>query len=197
MSDFLTEKVPEMPPMSLRTIAGVAEAVLGEIFPEALQRPTAIDFGRLVDYELQEHGIIVTPASLIEMGDRLGVTDPRGDEHTEVLLREDVWEKLHEGGRIANQARATVGHELGHAILHVPIIRRGAVKGLNRLARQDMRAYCDPEWQGWSFAGCFIAPLRMIKKVGATSAPVLAQTFGVSSAMMQAHLNRLSRAKML
>jgi hypothetical protein len=184
-----------MPPMSMAMIEAVGDRTLELLCPDALARPVAIDFLRLVEWVLPKYGIFTYPANWEELGDRLGATDPSGDREIYILLCEELWDQLIAGGRQANRARATVAHELAHAILHVPYLRRrmataqGAL--LNRVSRDSIRPFEDPEWQAWALAGCLVAPPKAISMLQDVSVSAVAATFGVSEGMAQAHLKRL------
>jgi len=194
------EEVPPMPPLSMAIIESVAEQVLEELEPEALQHPTKVDFAHWAEYRLQRYKICVSPASVQELGDRKGATDPtdNGDGITDILMEVSHYDQLLAGGRQAHMARATLVHELGHAILHVPVMRtRIAADGDNpmllsrRVRRDRIPAYRDPEWQAWALGGCIVAPRRTIVTAGTLDPVVLAGTYGVSTEFMINHLKRL------
>ncbi|NRD45959.1 ImmA/IrrE family metallo-endopeptidase [Corallococcus exiguus] len=190
------EDTISMPPLRMATIEGVAEAVLAEIFPEALKKPMPVDVLHLIDNVLPAYGIHVSPAGAVEMCGNLGLTDPAGSTSIEILIQEDSWDRLQIGGRSANQARATVGHELGHAVLHVPVIRKRRSSPLSRhllarVARREVPAYMDAEWQAWAFGGCILAPRRTILMVPNPTVSKLADIYEVSISMMEQHLRRL------
>jgi hypothetical protein len=195
-SPFGDEPVFSMPPVSKAILITLAEAFLDELAPEMLEAPCQLDLVRLIETDLQTSGIHVQPASVEELGDNLAVTDPSGMTDINILLREDLWDELYQGGRRANRARATVAHELGHAILHVPIIRRRRSSPhsrhlLARVASGSVPTYMSSEWQAWMLGGCILAPLRTLKTVQHLDPWTLAQTYGMSPAMMKAHLKRL------
>ena len=187
-----------MPPLSMAIIEGVGDQVLEELQPEALERPMRIDFAHWAEYHLQQYRIVVSPASVHELGTRKGVTDPRdhGDGITEILIEETHYDELVAGGRQAHMARATLVHEIGHAILHVPVMRKRIPSNnpllLNRRVRRDaIPAYRDPEWQAWALAGCIMAPRRTILSVGTLDPHELAAMYGASADFMRTHLKRL------
>ena len=124
MSTLLTEPVFEMPPISTARIESLGLGLLSIIQPEALDTPMAVDVLRAVEHVLPPLGIHVTPADPAELRDCEAVTDPSGTGPIEILVAEPVWDALLAGGRKANRARTTVMHEVGHAVLHVPVVRR-------------------------------------------------------------------------
>lgn len=199
MSDFLAEKVPPMPPLKSSDIELIAERFLEKVYPDALRHPTQLPFEDLVDTILQEHGICVRPASFEEMGERAGATDPSPGSCINILVREDVWNALFRGGRSAHYAKTTIAHELGHAILHVPTMRRRMSLPiqsgtLNRVQRSELKPYVDPEWQAWAFAGAIIAPRSTLTTLHCGSVAQVAEIYGVSEVMMR---KRISRAQLL
>lgn len=196
MSSLLHEEVPRMPPMSTAQLERIAELVLEELCPAALQRPTRLDLAHLVDYELPRLGIYVSPATPAELQDREAATDPSGNGPIEILLGEDHWENLPRNDRRANRARSTVGHELGHAIIHVPVIRRyrnhvHAELLLARHRRKDIVTYEDPEWQAWTLGTSILAPRRTLEMLPGRTLSELSETYGVSDVLLAAHLRRL------
>ena len=55
----------------------------------------------------------------------------------------------------------TLAHEFGHLMLHT-----GKPASL---ARGDVKAFVDPEWQADNFAGAFLAPAEMVRACGSVS----------------------------
>ena len=193
---FGREEVIRMPPLSKAAIESVAEEVVGEICPEALERPTELDLLGWVDHELPQRGIHVSPADPAMLGDAEGLTLP-DRENVEILIAEPLWDGLLRGGRRAYRGRATVAHELGHAVLHVATIRRRMKSGalgahlLKRVARGSIKTYECPEWQAWTFAGFLMAPRRTVNMLADRSAPAVSEVFGMSVDMARVHKGRL------
>jgi len=185
-----------MPPLRMSTIESFGEVVLGEFYPEALVKPMPVDILHLVDNVLPQYGIHVSPASAAEMGDNLGLTDADGTSSIDVLILAELWDQLLEGGPLANRARATVAHELGHCVLHVPVICRCCMFPhgqhlLARVAREEVPAFKCAEWQAWALGGCILAPRRTINMVSNPTVAKLANIYEISISMMQQHLRRL------
>lgn len=86
------------------------------------------------------------------------------------------------GGPMAHRARATVDHETGHAVLHVPEMRRQAALLPTRTPvwRAELAAFRDPEWQAWTFALALLIPPRVVGTLTDTTPVALAGTFQVS-----------------
>lgn len=195
MTDFV-ENVPRMPPLAMSVIEHIGEQTLAELCPAALEKPIALDVLELAERVLPRYGINVTPASAVELGDRVGATLSQGQREIEILIDSNLWEELKVGGRIANRARATVLHEVGHAILHVPVIRRRMKspvgQALNRrIDRNELLPYEDPEWQAWALAGCIAAPRKTIEMSAARTLDGVARVYGLSPSMVSSHLRRL------
>src|SRR5262245_32115959 len=101
-----------MPPLSMAIIENFGEQILEELHPGALQAPTRLDLAEWAEYRLQQYNIFVSPASALELGDRVGATDPtdNGDGAINILIEEGHYDELIAGGRQANMARGTLGH---------------------------------------------------------------------------------------
>ena len=99
---------------------------------------------------------------------------------------------LAENSSQRNRFRATVAHEVGHAILHVGQFRRrkdllrfthDCEDVTLRMYREDeIPAYVNPEWQAWRFAKALLMPEKAFRMAHATGKNLhqLAVTFGVS-----------------
>jgi hypothetical protein len=196
MSKRLVEEVIRMPPISMAEIEQIANEILGSLCPRALQKPTRIDLLHWVDYELPANGIHVTPVDEEELPDSEAETLSDGTTEIEIIIRRSYWEMLLAGGRRAHRPRATIGHELGHGVLHVPVIRRRRDSPqrrhlLQRVLDERIKVYENPEWQAWALGGCVLAPRTGIKTLPGAGVTELAEFFGVSSDFMRAHLRRL------
>lgn len=197
MSDFLDEEVPPVNPLSTATVEEIGRCFLDQLVPVTLSKPQPLDVLGLVDKCLPRFGIHVCPASREEIGDRHGATDPWGSEEINILIDEKIWDDLELDVPNSHFAKTTVCHEIGHAVLHVPVLRRKLLidKVLARIQRKRLRAYEDPEWQAWMFAGSILIPsvtLRMLQEQhNQLTADLVGNVYGVSSSMAQSHLQRL------
>ena len=197
MTDFLDEEVPPVQPLSVAALEEVGRVFLEQLAPEVLSTPQALNVIKLVDDVLPQFGVHVLPASREELGHRAGATDPKGDREVDILVSEDVWDDLLKPAPRCYFARTTICHEIGHAVLHVPVLRRRLLltDGLARVERRSLRAYEDPEWQAWTFAGCLLMPspaLRILSEFGeALTLDHVSSTFEVSLKMARSHLTRL------
>lgn len=201
MNSFLEEEVPPVNPLSMAAIEELGRCFLEQLAPEALTKPQPLDVLDLVDRRLPEFGIHVYPATRAEIGNRDGATDPKGNTEITILLAEDVWNMLDQPAPKCHYAKSTVSHEIGHALLHVPILRRRLLLDnvLARTQRANLRAYEDPEWQAWAFAGSILIPsatLRMLLAHHNHLTPALISgTYAVSTDLAQSHLRRLKWLK--
>ena len=187
-----------MPPVSRAMLERLGVAVLEELQPEALHCPRPIDLVELVDHQLPRHGVDVYPVRQEELGEIWAATDPEGrvGDRITILLAEKLDDDLRKGGPIAHMARATLAHEIAHAVLHVDFIRRRLVHPqgqnlLSRTKRHQLKPYEDPEWQAWMLGGCLLVPRTTLAMSSERSLEGLAETYQISVPMMRAHLKRL------
>ena len=117
----------------------------------------------------------------------LGATDPKGKGEVNILVSEEVWEALEAKAPTSHFAKTTICHELGHALIHVPILRRRLQVNnvLARMQRAKLRAFEDPEWQAWAFAGSILIPRTSLnlleEEYGTISTDLVSAVFEVSS----------------
>lgn len=201
MSNFLDEEVPPVNPLGVEAIQELAECFLEQLAPRMLKRPEPLDVLNLADLELPKFGIHTVPACREELGNRDGATDPRGKDQINILIFDEVWENLPLENQLAYYPRSTVCHEIAHAVLHVPVLRRRMLLDpnavLSRTMRRNLAPYEDPEWQAWMFAGEILMPkiaLNKLEEKGvAITAKNLSEAFLVSVAFAEKHLKRVSR----
>jgi hypothetical protein len=185
-----------MPALSMSSIEQIANNFRTELIPELRSDPLPLPVLDLVDNRLSAYAIFCYPARHAELGSRHAATDAAGGPEINIIMEQELWDQLIDGGRRANRARATVAHELGHAVLHVPVMRRRIASPnseflLSRVKRDSLEPYRDPEWQAWAIAGCILAPRAAIEAASASSVPELAAIFELSESMMRSHLKRL------
>jgi hypothetical protein len=196
VTDFLDEQVFDMPAMSMAKIERLGEVLLKTLAPETLRQPMPLDLVRMIDKVLPQYDIHVYPAEQAELGSREAATDPEGKSEIIILVEEEAWKNLYRGGARANRARATVSHEISHAILHVPVIRKRLKSErkdflLARVKRSDLPPYRDPEWQAWALAGCLLMPRLTIEMLDDQSPFNIAEVYAVSSDFARSHCKRL------
>lgn len=197
MSSFLEEEVPPVNPLSVPIIEELGRCFLQQLAPEMLEGPRALDVLDLVDKRLPDFGIHVCPATREELGNRVGATDPKGKGEINILVAEEIWDNLEADAPKSYFAKTTVCHELGHALIHVPILRRRLQMHnvLARTQRANLRAYEDPEWQAWAFAGSILLPRTTLEvleeKYGNISIDLVSSVYEISTNMVSSHLRRL------
>lgn len=111
-----------------------------------------------------------------------------GDQGGEfcLCLTEDTYDWLESGER--PRALFSVGHELGHVVLHAAQLRRlsrfpHSPSALRRARQPQHASYMDTEWQGNAFAAALLMPapkLRQLEKAGRLDAITLSEDMGVS-----------------
>ena len=190
MSNFANHDVPVVPPASIKTIAQRARQFLQKVAPEHLQKPSTLDLPNLIDHGLSSLNIRVYPVETKELDkSHEAVTKRQDREETEILIREESWDELFEGGPQARRARATLGHELGHAWMHETALAR---------ARQgDVPPYRNAEWQAWVFAGCILMPPQTLRLVKPLDPRNISRIYGVSQRFAEVHLKRMRKSGLL
>ena len=88
-----------------------------------------------------------------DMGDNHGLTS---HEKRMIYIREDVYQRALMGH---GRDRATIIHEVGHALLHPP---QRVVHARNFKTPLKLKPYEDPEWQAKAFATEFLMPLEKL-----------------------------------
>jgi hypothetical protein len=194
MSDIFGETVIAMPPLSLKYLERLGETVVSTFQPEALSTPQPIKVREWIDQLLPRFGIHVMPASYEELGEHVAVTYAAGEAESEILVSPWIYDNLADEER-PNFARATVIHELAHAILHVPLLRArsaGSREVSKRLDRRGLAEANDPEWQAWALAGAILMPRRTIAMLPDRSPRSVADAFFVSQKFAEVRLERLA-----
>jgi hypothetical protein len=189
MSNIARDGALMMPGLSMACLEALGASALGVFQPSALQAPEPIDIVGWIDRILPRFGVHVTPTGESELGDCAALTIPSGDFECEILIREWMWNDLANETR-PNFARATVMHELAHAILHVPTLR-GAASLEQAEPGTIVPAFRDPEWQAWALAGSILMPRKTLAMLTKPDPVAVADAYIVSAQFAQAHLKRL------
>ncbi|HKN02073.1 MAG TPA: ImmA/IrrE family metallo-endopeptidase [Candidatus Binataceae bacterium] len=196
MSNIGGDTVIAMPPLSLACLEILGETVVRQFQPTALAAPEPICVREWIDRLLPPFGIHVMPASYEELGDRVAATCAAGDSESEILVSPWIFDNLADEER-PHFARATVIHELAHAILHVPVLRGRSIGSPDsaapaRVERSEIPESSDPEWQAWALAGAILMPRRTIAMLADTSARSIGDAFFVSEKFAEVRLERLA-----
>lgn len=180
---------------SRANIAHEAERFLRLHAPEHLDGAGAVDLAQLVDYGLQDAGIVVYPVSDENLPDAEAETRASEGRWLEIWMREEFFSALFERDANTNRARSTLAHEIGHAVLHEPDVRTGrhlpAALALRRAPRSELKPYEDSEWQAHMFAGALLLPRPALQQTDLNDHAALAIRFDVSEAFVRSHLRRI------
>jgi hypothetical protein len=188
--------VPVVAPLSKNQIEIMAAAVLSEVQPEVLKGNCPVDVEFIYDVYIPEKlGIKTGYTDLTEIGSNvLGYTD--------ASIKESYVDKsLYESGKQSEirRCRSAIAHEAFHCMEHVPVlnyfrsISRNGDDVLYRVARNEIPAYLDPEWQSWMYAGALLMPAVSVKRYWEKGAGVkrLAEIFDVNPAFARVRLSKL------
>ena len=138
-------------PLSRANIEAYANAVRGAL---GIGLHDRIDMLRLIELVLPRHldGFRYEIVPDRDLGDAEATTST-----TERLIK--ISQSCYDAAR-AGHARYpfTLAHEFGHLMLHT-----GKPASL---ARGDVKAFVNPEWQADNFAGAFLAPAEMVAACG-------------------------------
>lgn len=148
---------------------------------------------------LRDLDIIVYPALAAHLGESEGCTHFH-DGLLEILILAPYWDSFIHGGSDRNRAITTLAHELGHAVLHRRELRalagcdRSAVEASRALhRRRELKAFYDPEWQAWAFAGAVLMPRPALRRMSGATISEIASEFRVSTSMVRTHVKRIPR----
>ena len=184
-------------PRSTAGIVTAAERWLAKVGSENLTDAVPLDLIRLVDAGLEAVGIAVYPVSEAELPDAEAETRAGPLGWLDIWMREPFYDSLFQRNHRTLRARSTLGHELGHCVLHPDEVMLGRYQphslALQRASRKNLPAYKDSEWQAHAFAAAILAPVSTIKKVGVREATQLAELFSVSVPLVESHLRRCKR----
>lgn len=195
------ERVIPVPPTSTRKILERAYEFLDEFEPDRIHAPGILDYDKLINVELPRKKIDVYPVEPDEIPGAEGQTSVSRDApaRLEILILDDYYEALSFQNSSTVRARSTIIHEVGHAVLHGPLLRRmeklgpKARKDILHQIMQNVPAYRHPEWQAWMFTGALLMPPSALSTMRGCSAREIADEFGTSVEMVKSHINRLRR----
>jgi Zn-dependent peptidase ImmA (M78 family) len=183
--------------MSCNSIEYRADELLKIVQPNATYSPSQIDVEYIFDNYLQTIGF---KTGYIDLSHK------NAEGYTNAVEKEIFVDKkllndasIHK--HMERRLRSTVAHEIGHALLHVPLMptyisiqQKG---GEFMRDREDLKPYEDPEWQAWHFANCLIMPAAMVRTVAYESMKYevisnVARVFNVNEAFARTRLRKLN-----
>ena len=184
----------KFPGMSREAIERQAEGLLREYQPTVLRGTEPFFVERFVDLQLESMTRVQPDYRILPAG-IYGLTD-QNEMVIDLGLVDDPSSRpfLH----------STMGHELGHAIMHVPILRKVGREQVfeqktkdgevNLYRRKDLKPYEDPEWQAWRFAAAVLMPRRVVADMcGKGFNPCdLARHFQVNRIFVERRLSQLN-----
>ena len=180
----MPRKVVKAEPRSGADIDRIALRIIQTYQPKALEQPQEFDIERF--YENALEALTSVRGDYQDLGLPVhGYTD--SDQQISV-----VDTALAENRSKRNRFRATVAHEVGHAVLHVKQFRRRKEilrfthdcedVSLRMYREDEIPAYANPEWQAWRFAKALLMPEKTFRMAHASGMNIsqLGATFGVS-----------------
>ncbi len=192
------DKVPVVRPLSRVKIENLAMNILREFQPEALRGnfPQPVDVEAIFEIYIPSQVDVET-----------GYTDLCRLIGSEILGYTNAAKKVSFVDSSLSDAtdratlrrfRATVGHEGGHCMLHVPLLqvfRSMSIKGdgLFRANRTDIEAFRNPEWQAWEFARAIMMPKALVVDYHERRFTIneMSDQFDVNPAFLQVRLQTL------
>jgi Zn-dependent peptidase ImmA (M78 family) len=187
----------KFPGMSGAEIETIATNILRRFQPDVLQGTAAFDIERFVDLHLEDLTQVQPDYQDLPPGIH-GMTDQN---------RMRIQLSLAESSRSKRFFRSTMAHETGHAILHVPVLRRykkeqvfeqKSTKNstIELYRRKDLKPYEDPEWQAWRFARALMMPELVIRSLVQNGRNVrwIAEHFDVNIPFVESRLRDLKIA---
>jgi hypothetical protein len=191
----MARKVVKAAPMRSAEIDHLALRIIKQYQPEALERPQEFDIERFYENALEKIAGVRPDYQNLGLPVH-GYTD--SDQKISV-----VDSALADNPSQRNRFRATVAHEVGHAVLHVNQFRKQKEflrfthdcedVSLRMYREDEIPAYMNPEWQAWRFAKALLMPEKPFRIAHATGMDIrqLAATFGVSADFAQLRLRDL------
>lgn len=158
----MSHTVPTVRPRRASEIEKIAYNIVAAYQPDAVKMITKFDVEVFFDCELEKQtGVAAVYKSL---GNGLdGYTDT---EKMECVICEGLTEYGEDEVK-RRRLRATQAHETGHCYLHVGELRQRNIDyqfrhdghaSLLRYSQEEIKAYVNPEWQAWRFAGALLMP---------------------------------------
>jgi hypothetical protein len=186
------------PPMSGADIDGVAYDLIRRYQPWVMEGELPFRIERFAEIDLEKlTGVDVDYSPELPDGIH-GLTDSGNNR---LLIRADIVDNPY-GQKYLH---STLAHEVGHVMLHVPMLREACRNRIFRQRKDEeggmllyrrepaVPAYLDPEWQAWRFTAALLmpeAPLRALQDEGLPLG-VLADGFAVNTVFLKRRLRWL------
>jgi Zn-dependent peptidase ImmA (M78 family) len=186
------------PAMSGKQIDNIAYSLIKKMQPAVLLCESPFDVERFVDVHLEGMTGIAPDYRSDLPSEIYGFTDTA--ENKLVInagLLDDEW------GDNERFYRSTVAHEVGHCLLHVPLLRQckkdrifteGKKKDKVALYRKTpIPLYKNPEWQAWRFAGALLMPEQAVSSLIRKGADLqeMARHFKVNGVFLETRMKAL------
>ena len=190
--------VPVAQPRSKNEIEEIARKIIQHYQPEVLHKPAVFDIERFFDCDLE-------PLTGVKPDYRELPAGIHG--YTDFEAMESVISKtLADDDSARRFCRSTIGHEVGHAGLHVRdfkrkweairLINNGEDVGLKLYRAQDIKAYLNPEWQAWRFCKSLLMPASVVSDAVRSGYSIkdLSDAFDLTPAFVKVRVKELGFA---
>jgi Zn-dependent peptidase ImmA (M78 family) len=186
----------KFPSMSRREINELAENIIKHLQPGVINGKEAFDIDRFI--EVIEDVMEIDFDFTNELPPGVHGCTSTIDNKVLILsdLADDPFNKKY--------FRSTVAHEIGHVILHLPLLRKlckdktfiqkkEESKDFNLYSSKKLKPYEDPEWQAWEFAGSILMPRAALVKIitPGISFGSIADFFNVNEIFLKSRLRKL------
>jgi hypothetical protein len=197
----MSHSVTLVRPRSAREIDDLALGLITTFQPTALKSVSRFDMERFFDCELES--LTGVEPVYRPLGKGLdGYTD--SEEMKCVICTELMDDSSSDMAR--RRLRATQAHEAGHCFLHVEDARHVRTKlkflhdasaALELHRQENLRAYENPEWQAWRFAGALLMPECCVRLAvdNNWSIQMMSRGFDVNPAFIKVRLAALKIPK--
>jgi hypothetical protein len=184
-------------PLSRRKIEYAARQILNDFSTDAAASLVRIDIERMFEHYIPKRFGIETAYEELSEGIH-GYTDPGRMRSVVALSLVDT-----EDEPTRRFGRSTIGHEIGHAVLHTAQFnkKKAAARFLHDDAhvpsylfrKDELRAYESPEWQAWEFCKSIFMPrLATIEAVnGGQTVREISKLIDLNPAFVESRLRNL------
>ena len=190
----MTHSVSVVRPRTAKEIDELAFGLVASFQPEAVRLVTKFDVERFFDCELER--LTGIEPDYLPLGEGLdGFTN---SEDKRCVICADLADYGEDDVK-RRRLRATLAHEMGHCFLHVQDSRQSQAmitflhderSSLELYRQGDLRAFENPEWQAWRFAGAMLMPeccIRAAVRAGWTK-KMMSWAFDVNPSFVEVRL---------